>query len=102
MISLDPSDDDLIRRALAEARETQALLVGDGARHRTAELFEDRFGRVPALVVADENTLAVAGQDVCASFRGRGLPCGEPFVFTDAGLYSEDRYTRQLQEALSG
>lgn len=102
MTFTDSSDDLLIPRALAQARETKALVVGDGARHRAAELFEEKFGRVPALVVADENTLAAAGRDVCASFRRRGLTCGEPFVFVDPQLYAEDRYTRQLQEALSG
>lgn len=101
MTSLDSPDDLLIRRALAEARETKALVVGDGARNRTAELFVERFGRVPALVVADENTLAAAGLDVCASLRQRGLLCGEPFVFAKTGLYAEDRFTRLLQEALS-
>lgn len=101
MTSLYPDDNDFIRRALAEARETKALVVCDGARHRTAELFEERFGRVPALIVADENTLTAAGRDVVASFRQRGLICAEPFLFTDAGLYAEDHYLRQLQEALS-
>src|SRR5579884_3125480 len=99
---LDPAEDALIRRALAEARETRALVVGAGVRHQVAELFEGQFGRVPALLVADPNTFVAAGRDVAASFGARGLPCPEPFVFTDPGLYAEDRFARQLQDALSG
>src|SRR6185437_10751523 len=94
-------DEVLIRHALAEARETRALIVGAGVRHRTGKLFEAQFGRQPALLVADENTLAAAGRDVLASLWQHGLPCGEPFVFTDTDLYAEDRYTQQLQEALA-
>lgn len=97
----DLADEVLIRHALAEARETRALVVGAGVRHRTGELFEAQFGRQPALLVADENTLAAAGRDVLASLRQNRLPCGEPFVFSDPDLYAEDRYTQQLQEALS-
>lgn len=100
--SVDPADESLIRRALGEARETRALVVGAGVRHRVAELFEAQFGPAPPLVVADQNTLAAAGRDVVASFRQRGRECAEPFVFTDRGLFAEERYARQLHEALVG
>ncbi len=103
MTPSDPiGDEALVRHALAGARETRALRVGRGARHQTAELFEEQFGRVPGVVVADGNTLAASGRDVAESFRQRGLPCGEPFVFADPGLYAEYRYVDQLHQALAG
>lgn len=101
MTPSDPTDDALVRYALTEARETRALRVGGGTRHDTAALFEAQFGRVPAVVVADRNTLAAAGTDVLASFRRQGLECGEPFVFTDPGLYAEWEYVEQLRQALA-
>jgi glycerol-1-phosphate dehydrogenase [NAD(P)+] len=95
-------DEELTRRALAEARDTRALRVGDGVRHATGELFEQVFGRVPAVIVADGNTFAAAGRDVAESFRRSGLACGEPFVFADTGLYAEYGYVDELHAALAG
>ena len=103
MTPYDWSEDEaLVRDALAVARYTRALRIGDGARHSAAELFEQLFGRATAVVVADVNTLAAAGRDVAASFRRRGQPCADPFVFTDPGLYAEDRYVERLYAALAG
>src|SRR3954462_10033975 len=63
MTPSDPTDDDaLVRYALTEARETRSLRVGGGTRHDTAALFEEQFGRAPAVVVADTNTLAADPQ----------------------------------------
>src|SRR5262245_4210460 len=97
MSRYDPSEDEsLVRKALAAARDTRALRIGEGARHSTAELFEELFGSAAAVIVTDQNTIAAEGRDVAASFRRRGRPCAEPFVFTDPGLYAEEGYVEQL------
>ena len=95
-------DDALVRQALAEARDTRALYVDAGARHATCEAFERQFGRVAAVVVADGNTFAAAGRDAAESLRRQGIACGEPFVFSDSGLYAEYRYVEELQRAVAG
>lgn len=98
----DPTEDEaFIRSALADARDTRALRIGEGARHSTAELFGQLFGSAAAVIVTDENTIAAEGRDVAASFRRGGRPCAEPFVFTDQGLYAEERYVEQLYAALA-
>ncbi|MGC1272081.1 MAG: sn-glycerol-1-phosphate dehydrogenase [Planctomycetaceae bacterium] len=90
-----------IRQALAEARETRALHVGAGIRHAAGELFAQEFGRVPALIVADESTFAAAGRDVVESLRRQGIVCREPFVYSDPDLYAEYAYVDQLLEGVS-
>jgi glycerol-1-phosphate dehydrogenase [NAD(P)+] len=103
MTRYDSSEDEaLVRNALAAARETRALRIGEGASHATAELFEHLFGSAAAVIVADGDTLAAAGRDVAASFLRCGRPCADPFVFADPGLYAEDRYVEQLSAALAG
>lgn len=93
---------DLVRRALAESRETRSLSIGDGVRHEAATHFEQQFGRRAAVIVADANTFAAAGRDVLDSFRRAGILCDEPFVFRDPALHAEYTYVDELHAALSG
>jgi glycerol-1-phosphate dehydrogenase [NAD(P)+] len=95
-------DDDLIRTALAAARDTRALHVARGARHRVAEQFERQFGSTPAVVVTDSRTFAVAGRDVVDALRKTGHDCGEPMVLADPALYAEYRFLEEVQTALAG
>ncbi len=97
-----PADTEtIVRHALAGARDTRAVHVRAGARHTAAALFEQQFGRVPAVIVADENTFAAAGRDVAASFRRHGISCAEPVVFPAAGLCAESAAARRLGAALA-
>ena len=102
MIDASGDDDTLIRHALKDARETRALQVGAGLRHAAADLFQQEFGRQPAVIVADRNTFAAAGSDVLESFRMNGIGCGEPYIFNDPDLYAEYGYFERLLEALAG
>src|SRR5436309_961509 len=54
------SADDLIRAALAAARDTRALYVARGSRHDVAGPFAAQFGQAPAVVVADLDVIAAA------------------------------------------
>ena len=102
MTMLPPADTEtIVRHALAGARDTRTVHVRAGARHLAAAVFEQQFGRAPAVIVADENTFAAAGRDVVASFHRHGIPCAEPVVFPAAGLYAESAAARQLGTALS-
>ena len=75
-----PSGDSLLRAALAAARETKHLRLGKGARHETAEVFASLYGSAPAMIVADENTFAVAGRDVADSLRAAGQAIAAPLI----------------------
>ena len=91
-----------IAEALRAARETRWLELGQGVLGRTAEVFRQQFGDKPALLVADTNTFAAAGQAVREAFHRAGRACREPFVFTDPKLYAEHKHVAALEEALGG
>ncbi len=75
------AEDALIERALAAASDTRFLAIRAGARHDAAAVFRSHFGSQPAILVADENTLAAAGQDVFDSFASPGQSGQSPFIF---------------------
>ena len=91
-----------LAEALSAARETRCLELGHGVLGRTPEVFRQQFGDKPALLVADTNTFAAAGQAVLEAFRRAGHACREPFVFTDPKLYAEHQHVVALEEALKG
>jgi glycerol-1-phosphate dehydrogenase [NAD(P)+] len=88
--------------ALSAARDTHCLELGSGVLNRTPEVFRHQFGEKPALLVADPNTFAAAGQAVREAFRRAGQACREPFIFTDPKLYAEHKYVTELEVALKG
>lgn len=100
-----PSGDSLLRAALAAARETKHLRLGKGARRETAEVFASLYGSVPAMIVADENTLAVAGRDVADSLRAAGQAIAAPLILDGpaAGVPvpAEYSYVNRVREALA-
>lgn len=80
---MDPVADDLMTMGLAEASDTVAVLVGRGVLGETGRAVADAGfvdGR-PVLVVADENTWAVAGAAVADSLAAAGLTLADPLVF---------------------
>jgi hypothetical protein len=53
-----------IKAALQMAGDTRHLLIEGGALGAAPALLAQAFGGQPALVIADENTLAAAGREV--------------------------------------
>jgi Glycerol dehydrogenase and related enzymes len=92
-------DDALLKRALEMARDTRYIAIEEGIRHQTANVFRDAFGPENAVIVADENTWAVAGRDVEASFAREGLAPPKKFVF-GPHIYADEDCVRELVEAL--
>ncbi len=74
--------------------------IEPGIRHRAAEIHTLLFGDVPAIVVADERTYQVAGNDVVESFRSAGQPPEEPVLFPPE-IVAEDARLDALKGALS-
>ena len=88
--------------ALIAARDTRCLELGQGVLGRTPHIFRQQFGDKPALLVADTNTFAAAGQTILETFRRVGHDCREPFIFTEPRLYAEHSYVVALEAALQG
>jgi len=87
-----------VARALAAARETRQLAIGHGILGSIADVFGRQFGpKVRAVVVADRNTLRVAGQAELQAFKRAKRDPLQPFVFEDPDLYAEHRFVERLQ-----
>ena len=77
--------------ALRAARETRALEIGSGILHEVPRVFRDQFGTSEALIVADENTMRVAGDEVWAELRKAGVPTRDAVVFGAQGWIRKGR-----------
>ena len=61
-----------IETALERARDTKALEFGVGAMEKVPSMFEKLFPGKTAIVVADKNTYAVAGEAVYGYLKNAG------------------------------
>lgn len=95
-------DDKLLEAALRRARDTRKLVVNVGARHKVGDMFAELFGNSASMIIADENTFAVAGQDVYDALRATGRECLPPLVLEADGLYAEYTFVTRIQKALAG
>jgi len=94
-------NDERIAAALQEATDTRNVTIGPGALACVDDLFEESFGGHPAVVVADENTFAVAGEQVQRYLKEAGRELEEPYIFPgDPTLYAEYGNIEKLVEAL--
>jgi len=89
-----------LRDALAAATETRGLEIGSGALEQVPRVFREQFGDLAAVVVADKNTMAAAGEAVLAQLSSSGIKSGEPFIFADPKLYAEHTFVEQLEARL--
>ena len=92
---------ELIDRAVAGAQATKVVLVEDGAVARTGELVARHLpGR--AVLVADENTWAAAGQAVTDSLQAAGVALAESIVLRDEPVVRADTEALgRVQDALA-
>jgi glycerol-1-phosphate dehydrogenase [NAD(P)+] len=94
-------DDRRIQEALREATDTEDVVIGEGVVDRVAEVFERNFGDSAAVVVADVNTLEVAGQAVGRELEASGREVREPFVFPgEPTLHADYEHVETLTQAL--
>src|SRR5262245_550104 len=100
MVSANSMENDaLIADALRSASHTKLLLVRPGVRHEVATAFASQFEGQQPIVVADQNTFAAAGRDVCNSFQRGGFEMAAPFIFGQH-IYADDRCVDELRQAL--
>ncbi|KAB8142827.1 sn-glycerol-1-phosphate dehydrogenase [Chloroflexia bacterium SDU3-3] len=90
-----------IQAALQGAGDTREVLIGDGALAQVADVFKRSFPGQPAVVIADENTFAVAGREVYLLLSDAGVPIVPPVLFpSDPPLYAEFSHVLALEELL--
>lgn len=93
---------DRLTTALERARDTKALIIGNGVVDRTAEMFKQLFPGQKAIIVADENTWEVAGADAQKSLDEAGVDSCEAFVFESEDFYAEWKHVERLKAHLEG
>ena len=90
-----------ISSALQEATDTEKVTIGSGVLASIGDLFGEVFGDRPAIVVADENTFAIAGEEVQRHLGGTGRDLIEPYVFPgEPTLYAEYGNIEKLVDAM--
>lgn len=72
---------ELIEQALSTATDTKDIVFGTDVLDQTGALFKRMFPGKKALVVADGNTFAAAGEPVVESLKAAGVEMLEPYVF---------------------
>lgn len=72
---------ELIETALQTAPETKEILFGENVLGQTGEVFARVFPGKTAIVVADDNTFAAAGEEVVASLKAAGVEMVPPYIF---------------------
>src|SRR6266536_6215912 len=74
-------DYERINTALREASDTRRVVIGAGALDAVEDTFAQCFENAPAVVIADENTFAVAGQAIQQRLDAAGRAIEPPIIF---------------------
>lgn len=89
-------DQQRIQAALRDASDTRTIFIEAGALAVADQVFAQSFGDQAAIVVADDNTFAVAGRAVYERLSFANADTPQPIIFPGAPmLYAE--YTRVLE-----
>ena len=92
-----------IRAALADATDTEQVVIGPGVLSSVGEVFGPSFGERAAVVVADATTWRVAGEQVQRRLEAAGRRTGTPYLYPpDSFVYAEYGNIERLREALAG
>lgn len=86
-----------VAEALRFARDTRAVEIRAGLLEQVPRVFREQFGRQPAVIVADPNTFAAAGQRVQAAFQAAAHPGVESYLLRAPDLYAEHRFVEELE-----
>ncbi len=90
-----------IATALQLASSTRYIQIGPDTLYSVGAIFEKAFGDSPAVIVADDNTFAVAGQEVVRQLQTAGRKVAETLIFPGQPiLYADFENVLKLQEKL--
>jgi glycerol-1-phosphate dehydrogenase [NAD(P)+] len=92
-----------IGAALADATDTEQVVIGPGALATVAEVFGRSFGERPAVVVADATTWRVAGERVQRALAAAGRGTEAPYRFPpDTFVQATYDNVERLRAAFAG
>ncbi len=83
-------DNTKIQNALRAASDTEALILGEGTRDQTHEIFQLYFPGTSALVIADDITFEAAGKFLHEQLQAANVHTLEPFVFPGKPILHTD------------
>src|SRR5437868_9783155 len=90
-----------IEAALRTATDTTDVVIGAGGLSSVDEMFSRNFGDQSAVVVADENTFKVAGNEVQQQFEAAGRRMVDPYIFPGRPtLHGEYPHIEKLRDSL--
>lgn len=90
-----------ISGALEGATDTDNVVISSGALASVGEEFNRHFGGHTAIIVADENTFAVAGEEVRRRLEEAGVELADPYIFPGKPtLYAEYANVEKLVGSL--
>ena len=96
-------NEERIQAALRDASDTRDVKISAGILASVADVFKKSFGDHTAVVVADENTFAVAGEEVRRRLEDSGCEQVEPYIFPGkTTLYAEYGNVEKLVRSLRG
>ena len=87
----------LLSEALQKAAQTRRLEIGKNILSKTAGIFSSDCNKHPAILVAGETTMGVAGRKVRSSLAQAGVP-----VAADSGAPARPEQTGIPRERLFG
>jgi glycerol-1-phosphate dehydrogenase [NAD(P)+] len=90
-----------LTEALRSARETRAIVIGEGVLNQIPKMFRELFPSRRAVIVADSNTYPIAGCTVMGSLAADGVTCLSPFLYHEKKLYAEYGHVEALTDSLS-
>src|SRR2546422_6514581 len=90
-----------IQAALRNATDTADVVIRAGILPQVDEMFGRSFGDQPAVVVADENTFKVAGEEVLQRLKAAGRGMVDPYILPgQPTLHAEYPHIEKLGESL--
>jgi glycerol-1-phosphate dehydrogenase [NAD(P)+] len=86
-----------LAECIKAASDTKELLTGPDALEGIPRLLREQYDLSAACIIADENTYAVAGDQVREILSGAGIPQKPPFIFPGVPrLHAEYRYIDRI------
>ncbi|MGH2560310.1 MAG: sn-glycerol-1-phosphate dehydrogenase [Thermomicrobiales bacterium] len=91
-----------MEQSLAGSKDTRAVVIGRGALQSLDRLYAAQFGDAPVMVVADEQTYAVAGREVEQQLRARAVAKLPPVIFPERPVLTPDvRHAQRIADLLA-
>ncbi|MDO5308424.1 MAG: sn-glycerol-1-phosphate dehydrogenase [Planctomycetia bacterium] len=90
-----------VEKALQLCDDTQAVVVGEQTLAQVGSFFTQLFPQSKAVIVADETTYALAGEQALASLRASGVEVEEPYIYSEPKMHAEMRLVDMLKPRLA-